>query len=102
MIRLSGATMRYGGRVLFSDLDWLITPKDRVGVVGGNGAGKSTLLKILCGVEHLDIGEIESQKGIRIGVLASGGLGAIWTHCVQGVPQCLRVKRWRWKRNSKS
>ena len=30
-------------------LDWLITPHDRVGLVGANGTGKSTLMKVLAG-----------------------------------------------------
>jgi ABC-type phosphate/phosphonate transport system ATPase subunit len=45
MIQLSSAGKRYGEKLLFDDLDWLVTPQDRVGVVGGNGTGKSTLLK---------------------------------------------------------
>ena len=74
MIQITAAAMRYGARVLFSGLDWLISPGDRVGVVGANGAGKSTLLKILNGAERLDSGSIAMQKGIRIGYLPQDGL----------------------------
>ncbi len=49
MIQLSGAGKRFGHKLLFEDVDWLITPHDRVGLVGANGTGKSTLLKILGG-----------------------------------------------------
>ena len=66
--------MRYGARVLFDGLDWLVTPEDRVGIVGGNGTGKSTILKILLGTERLDAGTVERQKGIRIGYLPQEGL----------------------------
>ncbi len=74
MIQLTAAKMRYGDRVLFSGLDWLIAPGDRVGVVGANGAGKSTLLKILNGMERLDSGSLAMQKGMRIGYLPQDGL----------------------------
>ena len=66
--------MRYGDRILFDELDWLVAPGDRIGVVGGNGTGKSTLLKIIHGSEHLDRGEIERQKNIQVGYLPQEGL----------------------------
>ena len=53
MIQLSSAGKRFGPKLLFENLDWLITPHDRVGLVGANGTGKSTLLKILGGMESL-------------------------------------------------
>ncbi len=66
--------MRYGERILFDELDWLVAPGDRIGVVGGNGSGKSTLLKIIHGSEQLDRGEIERQKSIQVGYLPQEGL----------------------------
>ena len=57
MIQLSGAGKRFGPKLLFEDLNWLVTPKERVGIVGANGTGKSTLLKVLGGMESLDYGE---------------------------------------------
>lgn len=66
--------MRYGDRVLFDELDWLVAPGDRIGVVGGNGTGKSTLLKIIHGSEHLQGGQIERQKNIQVGYLPQDGL----------------------------
>ena len=47
MIQLSAAGKRFGPKLLFENVDWLITPRDRVGLVGANGTGKTTLLKIL-------------------------------------------------------
>ena len=44
MIQLSSAGKRFGPKLLFENLNWLITPNDKVGLVGANGAGKSTLL----------------------------------------------------------
>ena len=74
MIQLSGAGKRFGHKLLFEDLDWLITPNDRVGVVGANGTGKSTLLKVLAGIESLDYGTIVRTKGITAGYLPQDGL----------------------------
>jgi ATP-binding cassette, subfamily F, member 3 len=74
MIQLSGAGKRFGPKLLFEELNWLITPKDRVGLVGANGTGKSTLLKILGGMESLDYGSLSSTKGISAGYLPQDGL----------------------------
>src|SRR5258708_33766436 len=74
MLQLSAAGKRYGHKLLFEGADWLITPKDRVGLVGANGTGKSTLLKILGGMENLDYGSISVAKGISSGYLPQDGL----------------------------
>jgi ATP-binding cassette subfamily F protein 3 len=74
MIQLSSAGKRYGHKLLFEGADWLITPHDRVGLVGANGTGKSTLMKILAGMESLDYGSISTAKGIDAGYLPQDGL----------------------------
>ena len=74
MIQLQGAGKRFGHKLLFEDCDWLITPRERTGLVGGNGTGKSTLLKILCGMETVDYGAVTFTKGMSIGYLPQDGL----------------------------
>src|SRR5437868_5422654 len=74
MIQLSSAGKRYGHKLLFEGADWMITPRDRIGLVGANGTGKSTLLKILAGQENLDYGSISRAKGISAGYLPQDGL----------------------------
>ncbi|HET6936189.1 MAG TPA: ABC-F family ATP-binding cassette domain-containing protein, partial [Candidatus Angelobacter sp.] len=44
------------------------------GLVGANGTGKSTLLKVLAGMESLDDGGINRQRGMRMGYLPQDGL----------------------------
>src|SRR5579863_2914661 len=74
MLQLTGAGKRFGHKLLFDGLDWLTTPKERTGLVGGNGTGKSTLLKTLGGLETLDYGTMSAMRGIRIGYLPQDGL----------------------------
>ncbi len=74
MLQLSAAGKRFGPKLLFEDANWLITPDERTGLVGGNGTGKSTLLKILAGVESLDYGALTRVKGMTLGYLPQDGL----------------------------
>ncbi len=74
MIQLTGAGKRFGHKVLFSELDWLVTPTERVGIVGANGTGKTTLLKILAGIDGLDSGSMTQAKGLTTGYLPQDGL----------------------------
>ena len=74
MITLSAAGKRFGLKLLFENLDWMITPRDRVGLVGANGTGKSTLLKVLAGSESLDYGSLAVTKGTSAGYLPQDGL----------------------------
>jgi ATP-binding cassette subfamily F protein 3 len=74
MIQLSSAGKRFGPKLLFENLDWLITPRARVGLVGANGTGKTTLLKVLARLEPLDYGEITFAKGITSSYLPQDGL----------------------------
>ena len=87
MIQLSSAGKRYGHKLLFEGADWLITPHDRVGLVGANGTGKSTLMKILAGTESLDYGSLSTAKGISAGYLPQDGLAlsgrTIFAECME-------------------
>ncbi|HET9178443.1 MAG TPA: ABC-F family ATP-binding cassette domain-containing protein [Terriglobia bacterium] len=74
MIQLSSGGKQFGPKVLFEGLDWLLTPGDRVGLVGANGTGKSTLLKVLAGLETLDVGTLSTARGITRGYLPQDGL----------------------------
>src|SRR5450755_818010 len=74
MIQLSGAGKRFGHKLLFENADWLITPRDRVGLVGGNGTGKSTLMKVLAGLDSFDYGSLTIAKGTTAGYLPQDGL----------------------------
>jgi ATP-binding cassette subfamily F protein 3 len=74
MIQLASAGKRFGPKLLFEELDWLITSRERTGLVGANGTGKSTILKVLAGLETLDYGEATSQKGLTTGYLPQDGL----------------------------
>jgi ATP-binding cassette subfamily F protein uup len=50
---------------LFDDASLTIEDGDRVGLLGVNGSGKSTLLRVLAGLEPMDAGVVDRQRGVR-------------------------------------
>jgi ATP-binding cassette, subfamily F, member 3 len=74
MIQLSAAGKRFGPKILFEDVDWLITPHERAGLVGANGTGKTTLMKVLADFDGLDYGSVSRTRGMTAGYLPQDGL----------------------------
>jgi ABC transport system ATP-binding/permease protein len=66
LLATRGLTKALGGRTLVRDLDLVITPGTRVGLIGPNGSGKTTLLSLLVGTLPPDAGEIERAEGLRV------------------------------------
>ena len=54
-----------GGRTLFRDLSFTLSPGTRLGLLGLNGAGKTTLLRILSGELGPDSGAVERAAALR-------------------------------------
>ncbi len=69
MLSVNGLGVSFGGEVLFSDISFLINPKDRIGLVGKNGAGKSTLMKILISQMQPSEGTISKNGDCTLGYL---------------------------------
>ncbi len=58
MIELSGATVRLGGKRIFSDVELHVGAGQLVAVLGPNGAGKSTLMRVILGLVGLEAGSV--------------------------------------------
>ena len=55
-----------GGKQLLKDLDLVLQPGQRLGVVGANGSGKSTLLKLMTGELEPDDGVIRRAEHLQV------------------------------------
>lgn len=60
----------YGADIILDGMTFSIEPGEKVGLVGRNGCGKTTLMKILLGQLKQDGGEVQFQRGARIGYLS--------------------------------
>lgn len=70
MIQLNDLGIRFGGRVLFKDVNLKFLPGNCYGIIGANGAGKSTLLRMISGELDPTSGTVEMGPGERLSVLS--------------------------------
>jgi ATP-binding cassette subfamily F protein uup len=61
-----GVSKSLGGKSLFDDLDLVLEPDMKLGLVGSNGSGKTTLLKVLAGELQPDRGEVRWANDLRV------------------------------------
>ncbi|MCL2806806.1 MAG: ABC-F family ATP-binding cassette domain-containing protein [Coriobacteriia bacterium] len=73
----SSVTKSFGLRVLFSDASFTIQSNERIALVGANGSGKTTLLNIISQRDAIDSGTLTLAKGMHLGYLEQGTLGAV-------------------------
>ncbi len=69
-VELTRVTERFGDRTVLDNVDWIIGPGDRIGVLGENGAGKTTLLKIIQGALKPTSGFVKIGKTVKFAVLS--------------------------------
>ncbi len=69
MISLDNISLSFGGFELFRGVSFLISQKDRIGLVGRNGAGKSTILKLIVGEIKPDEGVVSKPSNLTLGYL---------------------------------
>ena len=69
LLQLSDISLTFGGDPLFSDLDLVVQPGDRIALVGRNGSGKSTLMKIMAGLVEPDTGTRVVPPGVHVGYM---------------------------------
>lgn len=70
VIELKGVSVSFGSNQVLSNINWIIGPGDRVGVLGENGAGKSSLLKVMCGRLRPTAGFVKIGKTVRFGIMS--------------------------------
>jgi ATP-binding cassette subfamily F protein uup len=66
VIELINLEKSFEGQTMIKDLNYIIMPRDRIGIIGPNGSGKSTLLNLLTGRLLPDKGVIDVGSTVKI------------------------------------
>ncbi len=66
-LEIKNLTKNFGRRLIFRDINYLVSSASIVGISGNNGSGKSTFMKIIAGVLSPNKGEvIHSLNGKKV------------------------------------
>ncbi|MFE3683827.1 ABC transporter ATP-binding protein [Streptomyces sp. NPDC059095] len=79
MLKLDGATVRFGQRAALDAVDLEVADHETVCVLGPSGSGKSTLLRVVAGLQPLDAGRVLLGGADQAGVpVHKRGLGLMF------------------------
>lgn len=96
MLSVNNLSVYFTGKYLFDDVSFLITERDRVGLVGKNGAGKTTLLRIITGGQQPETGTISKPSDMLIGYLpqemVTTGAGSVFEETLRAFDRALKLK----------
>ena len=59
VVSVEGLSLRFGDRVLWNDLSFVLEPGELLAVLGPNGTGKTSLIRILLGLLEPSAGRVE-------------------------------------------
>ena len=66
LVQFRNVSVEFGGRKIFSSLNFTVEKGERVLLMGTNGCGKSTVMKLVCGQDIPHGGEIIIGRGLKI------------------------------------
>jgi len=96
MLSVYNLSVYFTGRYLFDSVSFLISERDRAGLVGKNGAGKTTLLRIITGEQEPEGGSISKPNGLEIGYLpqeiVTTGPGTVFEEAIRAFTPVLALK----------
>ena len=97
MIEFVKVSKYFGSQEILNDVSFMISPGDRVGVVGPNGMGKSTIFRLIADEMSTDGGTISLPKNCRLGYLRQELSGndddlGLLEYCESGFPEIVRIQ----------
>jgi ATP-binding cassette subfamily F protein uup len=66
LLEAKDVSIARGGRTLFTDVNFVLSPGTKLGLLGPNGSGKSTLIKLLTGELQPDTGTIIRADQLKV------------------------------------
>jgi ATP-binding cassette, subfamily F, member 3 len=72
MLSVNNLAKSFADQLILKDISFVVSPGERVGLIGPNGSGKTTLLRIIADEEQPDRGSVFIDPHTRVGYLRQG------------------------------
>ncbi len=83
LLALHNVSKSMGDKMLFDSIELVLTPGQRIGLLGVNGAGKTTLLRLMAGELEPDTGTIKRAADLRIVTFSQHRSALVDSHTLQ-------------------
>ena len=72
MLSVNNLAKSFADHLIFQNVSFVVSPGERVGLLGPNGCGKTTLLRIIAAEDQPDRGSVFIDPHTRVGYLRQG------------------------------
>ena len=72
MLSVNSVSKSFADQVILQDISFVVSPGERVGLIGPNGSGKTTLLRLIADEDQPDRGSVFIDPHTRVGYLRQG------------------------------
>jgi ATP-binding cassette subfamily F protein 3 len=72
LLVVNNVSKSFADQVILKDISFMVSPGERVGLIGANGSGKTTLLRLIADEEQPDRGSVFIDPHTRAGYLRQG------------------------------
>jgi ATP-binding cassette subfamily F protein 3 len=72
MLSVNNLSKSFADQLIIKGISFVISPGERVGLLGPNGSGKTTLLRLIAGEDQPDRGNVFIDPHMRVGYLRQG------------------------------